>query len=329
VVEERMGHPAEAEAALVAAIAAADAGRADVLRARAASLLVYQAALSSRFQEGRRWAALAKGALERTGGSPEYEGELSSNLGTLVRAEGKLEEARDAYERAVKLLEHELGPDHPAPLIARANLANAYVDLHQPEKAELVLQEAIAGLSRLRGDRHAMLVGPLLSLTRAQLQMKVPDRALATAERALGIARVAYGRHLRVAACLEWKATALQALGRDAEALALYRESLEIKQQLLPATDPRLSFARDGIGQSLLGMGKAAEAVPELEAALALRGPLPEDRADTEFGLARALWVVGKDRRRSLELAGRARDDYAAAGRKDRVEEVERWRQQR
>jgi tetratricopeptide (TPR) repeat protein len=330
VVQERMGRSAETESALVAAMAAADAGRVDVLRARAASLLVFEAALGSRFQEGRRWAALAAAALKRTGGSPQYEAELSSNLGNLARGEGKLEEARDAFARAVKLLEYDLSPDRPAPLLARANLANAYVDLHQPEQAEPILEEVIAGVSRLRGDSHPTLVGPLTSLTRTRLQLKAPERALDSAERALGIARAAYGgQQLRVASCLEWKATVLQVLGRDAEALALYRESLEIKMKLLPAADPRLSFARDGIGQSLLTLGRAAEAVPELEAALALRGPLPEDRADTELGLARALWALGKDRRRALELADRARADYMAAGRKDRAEEVERWRQQR
>jgi len=328
-VQERMGRTVESEAALVAAMAAADAGRLDVLRARAASLLVFQAGTSSRFQEGRRWAQLAAAALRRTGGSSEYEGELSSNLGTLARVEGKLEEARDDYERAVKLLEHELGPDHPAPLIARANLAGIHVDLHQAEQAVPLVEEAIAGLSRLRGASNPMLLGPITTLTRAHLQAGAPERALAPADRALAIARAAYGdRHLRVAGMLEWKATALQALHRDAEALALYRESLAIKLQLLPATDSRLSFARDGIGQSLLGMGKAAEAVPELEAALALRGPLPEDRADTELGLAKALWAVGQDRKRALEMASRARDDYAAAHRQDRVDEVERWRQQ-
>jgi hypothetical protein len=250
-------------------------------------------------------------------------------MGTLARNEGKPEEARDAYERAVKLVEHELGPNHPSALIARANLAGAHIDLHHAEKAVPLLEEAIAGMIRLRGASHPTLTGPLNALTRAQLQLGAPDRALASADRALAIARAAYGdRPLRVANLLEWKATALQALHRDSEALALYRESLAIKLQLLPAADSRLSFARDGIGQSLLALGKAKEAIPELEAALALRGPLPEDRADTEFGLAKALWAVGQDRKRALDLAGRARDDYAAAHRQDRVDEVERWRRQ-
>jgi tetratricopeptide (TPR) repeat protein len=329
LLEERMSRQAESEAALVAAMAAADTGRADVLRARAASMLVSQAALSSRFLEGRRWATLAAAALERIGGNPEYEGGLSNHLGTLARAEGKLEEARDAYERAAKLLEHELGPDHSSALIARANLANVYIDLHLPAKAEPILEEAIAAIGRVRGAEHPALVNPLQSLTRVHLQLGAPERALASSERALKIARAAYGdQHLRVAGILEWKATALQELRRDAEALALYRESLAIKQKLLPPGDPERSYAHDGIGQALVALGRAAEAIPELETALSLRGPLPGERADTEFGLARALWAAGKDRRRALELADRARASYAAAHRKDRVEEVERWRQQ-
>jgi len=330
MVEERMGRAAGAEAALVAAMAAADVGRADLLRARVASELVYRTAMSSRFQEGRRWAALAEAALERTGGSPEYEGALSSNVGTLARAEGKLEEARDAYERAVKLLEHERGPEHPSTLIARANLANVYVDLQQPARAEPILEEAIAAIGRLRGAGHPTLVNALSSLTRARLRLGAPERALASAERALQIARAAHGdRHLRVASSLEWKATVLQELRQDAEALSLYRESLAIKQELLPPEDPQRAYAHDGIGQALLALGRAADAVPELETALKLRGPLPAERAETEFALARALWAAGKDRRRALELADRARADYAAGGQQDRVGEVERWRQQR
>ena len=112
---------------------------------------------------------------------------------------------------------------------------------------------------------------------------------------------------------------------RFAEALEVYREALAIKERTLPPQDPNLSFSHDGIGQCLLGLGRAQDAVNELELALALRGNEPVPRADTRFALARALWELGKERGRARELATQAQADYQAGGRKEKDAEVERW----
>lgn len=181
-------------------------------------------------------------------------------------------------------------------------------------------------MQRVRGADHPSLIAPLWTLTNARIQRRLLPEAHASIDRALQIARARLGpEHVRVASCLELKATAFQEEGRYPEALDLYREALRIKEKTLGKEDPRLSFAYDGIGQCLLAAGRAEESLPVLTHALALRGPSPGDRADTQFALARAVWKVQRNRARAVELATGARDGYREAGRPDRVRTVEEW----
>ena len=103
-----------------------------------------------------------------------------------------------------------------------------------------------------------------------------------------------------------------------------------------PSTTFRSSWCRSyswtGLGLALTELGRADDAVPLLERALELRTrqqSAAQLRAETGFGLARALWARGttEDRAHARELTTAARDAYAAAGaRFDRERaEVEAW----
>ena len=68
--------------------------------------------------------------------------------------------------------------------------------------------------------------------------------------------------------------------------------------------------ALTGEGEDLLALGRAHDAIAPLERAFAVRSKPDgdvEDRADTGFVLARALWDGGGDRTRALGLARDAR----------------------
>ena len=97
---------------------------------------------------------------------------------------------------------------------------------------------------------------------------------------------------------------------------------------------PDLAYPLTGLGQSLLGLTKPADALPLLERALTLRTTHEIDPAllaKTRFALARALWTTpatqGRDRPRARTLAEQARDAYAALGDATKTElaEVQTW----
>src|SRR5205814_334534 len=81
---ERLGRREDAERSLEAATYAADAGRDDVMKARAASRLVFLCGQGYAVDRGRHWKEVASAALERAGPNPELEGELLNNAGTLA-----------------------------------------------------------------------------------------------------------------------------------------------------------------------------------------------------------------------------------------------------
>ncbi|HEY8207572.1 MAG TPA: serine/threonine-protein kinase [Myxococcaceae bacterium] len=326
VLQEKLGRTGEAERSLVEATYAADAGRDDATKARAASRLVYLSSLRSTFDRGHHWKEVASAALERAGPDPELEGELLNNAGSLALAEGRPDGALAAYERAAKLLEAALGREHPKTLNAITNLASADVALGRPGDAVRSLEAAIPAIERLRGAGHPALISSLWTLAQAQVQLHRLDEAAEAADRALRIARERLGlRHARVAGSLQLQATVLQAGGQFQRALETYREAQAILAGAVPPSDPELFFCEDGIGESLLGLGRAKEAVPHLEAALKLRlSPFPE-RADAQLALSRALWASGGDRRRAQSLAREARDAHAAARREEKAREANDW----
>jgi tRNA A-37 threonylcarbamoyl transferase component Bud32/tetratricopeptide (TPR) repeat protein len=325
LLEERTGKARESERTLVAAGLAAEAARDDSLRIRIAARLLYVASQQNRFDEGRAWEAAGRAVLERVGGNPELEGELLNNAAALLMEEGRGQEAAESYRRAFQLLDAELGKDSIRRVLTLGNLAAALLNLDRADEAVPMLREAVAGIERLRGPDHPTVSAPLSNLAMGLTKLRQFAPALEAADRGLAVARLRFGPdHTRVMNALDLKATVLQEAGRFDEALAVYRESLAIKERT-KAAGPHLSHSYDGIGQCLLGLGKPIEALPLLERALKLRGPDPSARADTRFAIARALWTARRDPARARKSALDAIADYTAAGQTAKVSEVQRW----
>jgi tetratricopeptide (TPR) repeat protein/predicted Ser/Thr protein kinase len=326
MLQERSGKRREAVDTLKAAIWAADAGRVDLVKARAASRLLLAAADLSQFDAARDWGNLAQSALERLGGQAEYEAELLINRSAAAIHEGLADQAVAASERARQLLAAEVGREHPKYLNASTNLAQALLKQGRTADALAILQESTESIRRLRGPEHPTLIAAQFSTADALLRQRDFARAHQAIDEALRIARARLGpEHVRVAGCLELKASISLEEGRHAEALATFQQALEIKLRILQPKDPDLSYAYDGIGQVLLAMGKPAEAQAALEAALALQVADPAARADTQYGLARALWQVGRDRRAAVRYGEEARSSYEKAQNPGRAQEVAAW----
>ena len=326
LVLDRSGRQADAQRALVEASYAAEAGRDDALKTSIVGRLAMVSGRLGRFEEGEHWARVGRASLERGGGDPEAEGALLGNVASLRLEEGKTDEAVAAYERSARLLTAALGPDAPQTLNALSNLAAAHSRGEHPEQAVRLLEQAIPAIERLRGASHPALFVPLWNQGYSLMRLHRFPAAHAAAARALDLARRALGEsHPRVGAALDLEGTILQEEGRFREALAAYREALAVKHKTPSVSGPELSHSYDGIGQSLLGLGHPAEAVEPLETALKLRGPEPEQRAETRFALARALWSNRKERARALELARQAQADFERARRPVKEAAVASW----
>jgi len=325
----RTGEGRRGAEVLKTAALAADAGRADRLRARVASEAVFALSLGGQVEDYARaedWAAEAQAVLDRLGGDAEQQGALLVNLGTLHSREGQNAVAATVLERARQLMTAELGHDDPRTLNATGNLAYVYEKLGRLDESIALLGETIASTRRRLGPDHASLFPRFYATAQAQIQRHDYGTAHKNIDEALRIARKHMGdENPRVASALDIKATIFQEERRYQDSLATYQQSLGIKQKVLKPDDQDFSYSYDGIGQSLLGLGRPAEARPMLEKALSIRGSDPVDLADTQYALAQTLWQLGQQKPAAIKYGEQALQNYQRAGRRERATEVEEW----
>jgi len=176
---------------------------------------------------------------------------------------------------------------------------------------------------------HVELVPAVVGMASLAIAEGKHGEARSLLERALGIVENTSGRdHPRVAVIL-YNLGIVSATDKDFEAsLAAFQRALAIDEAVLAPDAPHLANIRDGIGWSLLELGRGDEAVSPLERALAGRtvsSDRPMKVAQTRHLLAQAIWKAGAERKRAITLARQARRGYAEAGEKEGLAEVETW----
>lgn len=102
-----------------------------------------------------------------------------SNLGELYRQRERLDKAQDYFSQALKLREKALGPDHPATLTARQNLAVIQMSLGQWDSAQASLEACLQGTTKALGPEHpktATILGNL-SVLHLKVYRETGDKA--------------------------------------------------------------------------------------------------------------------------------------------------------
>jgi tetratricopeptide (TPR) repeat protein len=143
-------------------------------------------------------------------------------------------------------------------------------------------------------------------------------QALQSLERALDLMKgVVEADHPDVSMLLANKARVLLAMGRCEDARELFVRAHDIDLKAFGDQHDRHPGRLIGIGQSLLCLGRPAEALDGLERAIAALTTVPAascELGEAQFTLARALARLGEDPERARELAGAAADIYEASG---------------
>jgi non-specific serine/threonine protein kinase len=205
-------------------------------------------------------------------------------LRSVAATEYRLERFADALprlERAVALLDAELGPDHHHSIEAAGDLALFVNATGDAARALTIAEDALA-----RARRH---LGPDNNTTLIQTNnLALAYGRAGRREEAIGLAREAFEGHSRLngrdslqsISAAHNLAGQLQDDGRWAEAEALQRENLPIAEQVLPVGHWQLGLMQASWGNSLLRTGRGDEGRAKIEAGLALmRTALPDDHA--------------------------------------------------
>ena len=77
-----------------------------------------------------------------------------NNLALLYYAQGRYEQALPLYQRALKITEKALGPDHPLVATGLNNLAGLYYARGRYEEALPLLQRAVSIAEKSLGSDH-------------------------------------------------------------------------------------------------------------------------------------------------------------------------------
>ena len=199
----------------------------------------------------------------------------------MAHKRSELASALEICERALHLWTEVLGPNHPEVALGLNN---------------------VGGLLELL-DRH--------------------DEACARFESSLAIAEAALGaEHPQVAMTLGNLGECYSARGEGQRATAAQERALGIREKVFGPKSARVAPTLTNLGRALLVAGDAKRAREAFERARSLQTAETDrdERAETEFGLARALWEGrSADRARALELASAARADVSAGTREERT----------
>ena len=316
--------------------ALASLGTNEVLEARWHSSLagVYytEAKYDKQLVHNQRALALRQRAL---GGTHMAVAASLNNLGVTHSGLGNPRQSAEYFARALEVWEKASGPDHPDVALGLMNLSSAHGALGEFAKQRAEAERSVAIFEKAVGVDHPHTAMAVFDLAAAFHNQENHEEALKQFRRALAAYEKTEGpKHPNTASAVEAVGRELRCLGgQPREALARARGAVEMMEGVLGKDHPELASPVSFLGLAQLDAGAPAEALATLERALKLRVTAraqPEDLAETKFGLARALWLVGRDKPRALALGEEARDLLRkVAFRKKELQKVTAWLSER
>jgi tetratricopeptide (TPR) repeat protein len=314
----KTGDFAGAEETLHRAALVADAAADDRTRAEAyGGLLVYAGREEAKRDLIPRLRDEGTAALTRLGVHDDTEALFFSDLGIALQSQGQFEDAREAYEHALALLEKLHGDENARVAGTLNGLAGSYTSLGDYDHAIALYERALATASRTLGPNHPRLSSMQSGLGWALSEQLEFAEAEGHFRAAVAIAEATLGPdHPRLAAYLDNLGESLSDQGKYADAVPIHERALAIRERFYKPDHPLLRDSLEGLGRALIGLGNAARAVPYLERALKLPGTgTATDNAEVEFTLAQAVAASGGSPKRAISLARAARDSYEASSR--------------
>jgi tetratricopeptide (TPR) repeat protein len=204
--------------------------------------------------------------IERVAGPHDVVvGKVLSNLGRSLLLLQQPTRARDALERAVRILQR-ASLDAPYLAMVLVNLGEAWQRTGEAAKAREVHELAAAIFEREYGPTHPNVGITFVSLANAHSTLREPAKARYFNERALAIFEREFGRdHPKVATVLVNLGNAHFDLGQSAEALEFHGRAQQILRRHYPYGHPLIDL-------SMANMRRAGSQVLALENGLV--GPL-------------------------------------------------------
>jgi tetratricopeptide (TPR) repeat protein/predicted Ser/Thr protein kinase len=286
--EESTGEYERAEADLRAAMFAAEVAGDDAVAASAATALSWVLGVRlARFDEAHDVADYLEAKIARLDAPPDLRSHHDTNFGSVLWAEGDLEEAEARLVRAVEVREQMGHADDLALAGILNNLGTVQSHRGRFDAARTSLQRGLEIAERGLGGGHPLVADALANLGSLFYRQGLFDEAYAHTSRALAIFEQAMGpRSNEVAMALNNLGNILAARERFTEALRHHERALAIRIEQLGRDHRDVAQSLDNLGEALRGLGRVEEALQRHEESLAIKQRiLPEGHADLAYSL--------------------------------------------
>ena len=187
--------------------------------------------------------------VEELAAQPIVQAQMLDALGRVNHQLGRFDDAEAMLRRALKLRRSQYGDNHADVAATLKNLSSVVRQRDRGAEALQLSGEALAIQRRVLGAKH-----PEVALTLSDVATLTDDAAVAESlyRTARDIQRAAFGsEHLAIATTNFGLAGILRSRGADAEAEALLRESLAIRERILGAEHPVVVTSMTQLGDYL------------------------------------------------------------------------------
>ncbi|MFC8350047.1 FxSxx-COOH system tetratricopeptide repeat protein [Streptomyces sp. NPDC057280] len=212
---------------------------------------------------------------------------------------GQPRPARERLQRLYDACLQQLGPDHGDTLQAAHNLARAYDDTRDHERARALDEDILSRRQRLYGDEHPDTLASAVALAVRLQALRRYEEALALEEKTLAVQRRVRGpEHPDTLLTASNLTNRLAEVGRVEEAVVLAEETLAARRRVLGLDHPATLVTASNLAIRLAEVGRVEEAVVLGEETLAARrrvlGLDHPDTLITASNLAIRLGTVGR-----------------------------------
>ncbi len=213
----------------------------------------------------------------RLGPEHPYVADVLNNLGNTMFEIGQPKESLALLRRALDIRERSLGSEHPDIAASAMNLAYSERANGHAAEALALGERALAVAEQALGPEHPAVAASLATLA-ALVEDSQPERAHSLLERAIAIEEAVLGvDHPDVGESRMSLAVMLGKHGELEAGLAEQRRALAIFERHDP-NDVRVAMALHNLAHRDQDRGALAEALPQLERALAIVERSPETR---------------------------------------------------
>jgi len=199
-------------------------------------------------------------AAEEPGADPLQLASSLSNLAQLKYQQKAHLVAEDLFRRALAIREQTLGADDKSVITSINNLAALYVSRGALDDAEPLLKRATAASAKRVESSQGDLAVNLNNLARLYFKRGDYAQAEPLLLQLLTLKRPMGPEHPEVATVLGSLAKVRQALGKVDAAERIWRRVLAVRERTLPASDPAILQAQEGLADALVAQGKLAPA---------------------------------------------------------------------